>query len=69
MSTRFFSRYSVKTSEIEQGQRKSGSRDFDVQRVADERDFERDIIDCRIMFEMIGERFTLDDYPDETSES
>ena len=69
VSTQFFSRYSVKSNEIEQEKKESKKKELDVDRVVTECDYERDEIDRRILFEMLGVRLEEDDYPDETSES
>ena len=67
MSANFFKRYSVDAEEIERAGKKK--KEFDVQRVVTECDYERDQLDRRIVFEMIGSRIEEEDFPDETSES
>jgi len=68
-STRYFRRYTVKNEEIERGEDEKQGKSFDTDRVVAECDFERNQLDRRILYEMLGERLIVEEFPDETSET
>ena len=69
MSPNFFKRYSVGAQEIERAEKKTKKKQFNIQKVVTDCQYERDQIDRRIVFEMIGSKIEKNDFPDETSES
>ena len=68
-SIKLFRRYSVKNDEIDPDELHNSKKEFDMCRVVDECNYDLDLLDRRIMYEMTGERLTPEDFPDSTSES
>ena len=69
VSTRFFRRYSVHQAEIENSDEEQKKKEFKANRIIENCDFEVKKLDRRILFEMTGERYHEDEFPNETTES
>ena len=59
----------MKNDEIDPDELEKRKKQFDMYRVVDQCDYDVNLLDRRILFEMTGERLTPEDFPDSTSES
>ena len=69
MSIRYLKRNKVRAADIKNVRKEMRERYFDIDRVAEDCDFNGDIVDQRIFYEMTGQKIDEQAYLDETTDS